>query len=173
MPLLPLYNLSAESPALGLISGEMRCEAALLCRRLLLSDDLYRALAVSQETTLPEPVSDNSRSLLTETAVAARRLRKGLDTGRDPYNLHLLPYGFRRDGAETLEKALLCAELVARVDLGLADPENEAVVTRLKESVDALRETVAVASVAGVPMPVMAAALHLFLRLAYREEAEQ
>lgn len=153
--------------AFRLISYELRREAALMSRRLLLDPPVSETrLSGTGEYALKD-----SKPLLAQ-AVSSARLRDSADVDRDPFRLHLLPYGFRREGGETLMAAITCAELVAAIECGEASIEDEAVVEQIKESLDALRETVAVASITGLPMPVMATALHTLLLQAYREETE-
>lgn len=159
----PIDN-TQTSPALALIVSEMRREAALMNRRMLL------------DSTLPEPEEpteapeEGATGVLLSAAVEASHLRSMRGEDRDLYNLHLIPFSFRKEGGKVLRQALDCATLIACVDQGLADLNDEEVIRTIKEQLNALRETISVASVAGLPMPVMAAALHYFLLVTYREE---
>lgn len=159
----PIDN-TQTSPALALIVSEMQREAALMNRRMML------------ECTLPEPEEptaapeEGATGALLSAAVEASHLRSMREEDRDLYNLHLIPFAFRKEGGRVLSHALDCATLIARVDQKLADLNDEEVIREIKEQLNALRETVSVASVTGLPMPVMAAALHYFLLVAYREE---
>ena len=157
-----------SAPALRYICHSLRCEARLMSRRLLLADDGSELPEAGAQTDLPEGAT---RALLS-VAVESDRLRSIVDECRDPYNLHLIPYAFRSNGGATLRSALSCAELIAAMDQGELDPRDEGTIKEIKSSLDALRETVAVASMTGLPMPVMSAALHFFLQIAYREERQ-
>ncbi|MDD7468254.1 MAG: hypothetical protein SPI16_07175 [Porphyromonas sp.] len=139
-----------------------------MSRRLLLSDAECETLA----STPWEPLPEGATGALLSVAVESDRLRSIVDECRDPYNLHLIPYAFRSNGGATLRSALSCAELIAAMDQGELDPRDEGTIKEIKSSLDALRETVAVASMTGLPMPVMSAALHFFLQIAYREERQ-
>ena len=140
-----------------------------MSRRLLLADDGSELPEAGAQTDLPE----GATGALLSVAVESDRLRSIVDECRDPYNLHLIPYAFRSNGGATLRSALSCAELIAAMDQGELDPRDEGTIKEVKGSLDALRETVAVASMTGVPMPVMSAALHFFLQIAYREERQK
>ena len=158
-----------SAPALRYICHSLRCEARLMSRRLLLADDGSELPEAGAQTDLPE----GATGALLSVAVESDRLRSIVDECRDPYNLHLIPYAFRSNGGATLRSALSCAELIAAMDQGELDPRDEGTIKEVKSSLDALRETVAVASMTGVPMPVMSAALHFFLQIAYREERQK
>ena len=140
-----------------------------MSRRLLLADDGSELPEAGSQADLPE----GATGALLSVAVESDRLRSIVDECRDPYNLHLIPYAFRSNGGATLRSALSCAELIAAMDQGELDPRDEGTIKEIKSSLDALRETVAVASMAGLPMPVMSAALHFFLQIAYREERQK
>lgn len=139
-----------------------------MSRRLLLADDGSELPEAGSQADLPE----GATGALLSVAVESDRLRSIVDECRDPYNLHLIPYAFRSNGGATLRSALSCAELIAAMDQGELDPRDEGTIKEIKSSLDALRETVAVASMTGLPMPVMSAALHFFLQIAYREERQ-
>ena len=139
-----------------------------MSRRLLLADDGSELPEAGSQADLPE----GATGALLSVAVESDRLRSIVDECRDPYNLHLIPYAFRSNGGATLRSALSCAELIAAMDQGELDPRDEGTIKEIKNSLDALRETVAVASMTGLPMPVMSAALHFFLQIAYREERQ-
>lgn len=139
-----------------------------MSRRLLLADDGSELPEAGSQADLPE----GATGALLSVAVESDRLRSIVDECRDPYNLHLIPYAFRSNGGATLRSALSCAELIAAMDQGELDPRDEGTIKEIKGSLDALRETVAVASITGLPMPVMSAALHFFLQIAYREERQ-
>ena len=157
-----------SAPALRYICHSLRCEARLMSRRLLLADDGSELPEAGSQADLPE----GATGALLSVAVESDRLRSIVDECRDPYNLHLIPYAFRSNGGVTLRSALSCAELIAAMDQGELDPRDEGTIKEIKGSLDALRETVAVASITGLPMPVMSAALHFFLQIAYREERQ-
>lgn len=157
------------APALKYICESLHCEARLMSRRLLLSDAECETLTSGPQEQLPEGAS----GALLSVAVESDRLRSLVDKSQDPYNLHLIPYSFRSSGDATLRSALSCAELIAAMEQGELDPRDEGVIKEVKGSLDALRETVAVASMTGLPMPVMSAALHFFLQIAYREERQK
>ena len=137
--------------------------------RLLLADDGSELPEAGSQADLPE----GATGALLSVAVESDRLRSIVDECRDPYNLHIIPYAFRSNGGATLRSALSCAELIAAMDQGELDPRDEGTIKEIKNSLDALRETVAVASMTGLPMPVMSAALHFFLQIAYREERQK
>ena len=158
-----------SAPALRYICHSLRCEARLMSRRLLLADDGSELPEAGAQTDLPE----GATGALLSVAVESDRLRSIVDECRDPYNLHLIPYAFRSNGGATLRSALSCAELIAAMEQGELDPRDDGAIKEVKGSLDALRETVAVASMTGVPMPVMSAALHFFLQIAYREEKQK
>nr|WP_321776211.1 hypothetical protein [uncultured Porphyromonas sp.] len=158
-----------SAPALRYICHSLRCEARLMSRRLLLADDGSELPEAGAQTDLPE----GATGALLSVAVESDRLRSIVDKCRDPYNLHLIPYAFRSNGGAILRSALSCAELIAAMDQGELDPRDEGTIKEIKSSLDALRETVAVASMTGLPMPVMSAALHFFLQIAYREERQK
>lgn len=139
-----------------------------MSRRLLLADDGSELPEAGSQADLPE----GATGALLSVAVESDRLRSIVDECRDPYNLHIIPYAFRSNGGATLRSALSCAELIAAMDQGELDPRDEGTIKEIKNSLDALRETVAVASMTGLPMPVMSAALHFFLQIAYREERQ-
>ena len=139
-----------------------------MSQRLLLADDGSELPEAGSQADLPE----GATGALLSVAVESDRLRSIVDECRDPYNLHLIPYAFRSNGGATLRSALSCAELIAAMDQGELDPRDEGTIKEIKSSLDALRETVAVASMTGLPMPVMSAALHFFLQIAYREERQ-
>lgn len=139
-----------------------------MSRRLLLADDGSELPEAGSQADLPE----GATGALLSVAVESDRLRSIVDECRDPYNLHIIPYAFRSNGGATLRSALSCAELIAAMDQGELDPRDEGTIKEIKSSLDALRETVAVASMTGLPMPVMSAALHFFLQIAYREERQ-
>ncbi len=157
-----------SAPALRYICHSLRCEALLMSRRLLLADDGSELPEAGSQADLPE----GATGALLSVAVESDRLRSIVDECRDPYNLHIIPYAFRSNGGATLRSALSCAELIAAMDQGELDPRDEGTIKEIKNSLDALRETVAVASMTGLPMPVMSAALHFFLQIAYREERQ-
>lgn len=140
-----------------------------MSRRLLLADDGSELPEAGSQADLPE----GATGALLSVAVESDRLRSIVDECRDPYNLHLIPYAFRSNGGAILRSALSCAELIAAMDQGELDPRDEGTIKEIKSSLDALRETVAVASMTGLPMPVMSAALHFFLQIAYREEIQK
>ena len=140
-----------------------------MSRRLLLSDAECETPSYSPRDPLPE----GATGALLSVAVESDRLRSLVDESQDPYNLHLIPYSFRSSGDAVLRSALSCAELIAAMDQDELDPRDEGAIKEVKGSLDALRETVAVASMTGVPMPVMSAALHFFLQIAYREERQK
>lgn len=140
-----------------------------MSRRLLLADDGSEFPEAGAQTDLPE----GATGALLSVAVESDRLRSLVDESQDPYNLHLIPYSFRSSGDAVLRSALTCAELIAAMERGELDPRDEGAIKEVKGSLDALRETVAVASMTGVPMPVMSAALHFFLQIAYREERQK
>ena len=140
-----------------------------MSRRLLLADDGSELPEAGSQTDLPE----GSTGALLSVAVESDRLRSLVDESQDPYNLHLIPYSFRSSGDATLRSALSCADLIAALDQGELDPRDEGTIKEIKSSLDALRETVAVASMTGLPMPVMSAALHFFLQITYREERQK
>ena len=158
-----------SAPALRYICHSLRCEARLMSRRLLLADDGSELPEAGDQTDLPE----GATGALLSVAVESDRLRSLVDESQDPYNLHLIPYSFRSSGDAVLRSALTCAELIAAMERGELDPRDEGAIKEVKGSLDALRETVAVASMTGVPMPVMSAALHFFLQIAYREERQK
>lgn len=158
-----------SAPALRYICHSLRCEARLMSRRLLLADDRSEFPEAGAQTDLPE----GATGALLSVAVESDRLRSLVDESQDPYNLHLIPYSFRSSGDAVLRSALTCAELIAAMERGELDPRDEGAIKEVKGSLDALRETVAVASMTGVPMPVMSAALHFFLQIAYREERQK
>ena len=158
-----------SAPALRYICHSLRCEARLMSRRLLLADDGSELPEAGSQADLPE----GATGALLSVAVESDRLRSIVDECLDPYNLHLIPYAFRSNGGATLRSALSCAELIAAMDQGELDPRDEGTIKEIKSSLDALRETVAVASMTGLPMPVMSAALHFFLQIAYREERQK
>lgn len=164
----PTEQLSDIAPALKYIIESLRREARLMSRRLLLSD----AECETSASTPWEPLPEGATGALLSVAVESDRLRSLVDQSQNPYNLHLIPYSFRSSGDETLRSALSCAELIAAIDQDELDPRDEGVIKEVKGSLDALRETVAVASMTGLPMPVMSAALHFFLQIAYREERQ-
>ena len=157
-----------SAPALRYICHSLRCEALLMSRRLLLADDGSELPEAGSQADLPE----GATGALLSVAVESDRLRSIVDECRDPYNLHIIPYAFRSNGGATLRSALSYAELIAAMDQGELDPRDEGTIKEIKNSLDALRETVAVASMTGLPMPVMSAALHFFLQIAYREERQ-
>lgn len=140
-----------------------------MSRRLLLADDGSELPEAGSQTDLPE----GAAGALLFVAVESDRLRSLVDESQDPYNLHLIPYSFRSSGDAVLRSALSCAELIAAMDQDELDSRDEGAIKEVKGSLDALRETVAVASMTGVPMPVMSAALHFFLQIAYREERQK
>ena len=140
-----------------------------MSRRLLLSDAECEASPSSPQ----EPLPGGATGALLSVAVESGRLLSLVDGSQDPYNLHLIPYSFRSSGDATLCSALSCAELIAAMEQGELDPKDEGAIREVKGSLDALRETVAVASMTGLPMPVMSAALHFFLQIAYREERQK
>lgn len=140
-----------------------------MSRRLLLADDGSELPEAGPQTDLPE----GATGALLSVAVESDRLRSLVDESQDPYNLHLIPYSFRSSGDAVLRSALSCAERIAAMDQGEFDPRDEGTIKEIKSSLDALRETVAVASMTGLPMPVMSAALHFFLQIAYREERQK
>ena len=140
-----------------------------MSRRLLLSDAECEASPSSPQ----EPLPGGATGALLSVAVESGRLLSLVDGSQDPYNLHLIPYSFRSSGDATLRSALSCAELIAAMEQGELDPKDEGAIREVKGSLDALRETVAVASTTGLPMPVMSAALHFFLQIAYREERQK
>lgn len=140
-----------------------------MSRRLLLSDAECEASPSSPQEPLPE----GATGALLSVAVESGRLLSLVDGSQDPYNLHLIPYSFRSSGDATLRSALSCAERIAAMEQGELDPKDEGAIREVKGSLDALRETVAVASMTGLPMPVMSAALHFFLKIAYREERQK
>lgn len=140
-----------------------------MSRRLLLADDGSELPEAGSQTDLPE----GAAGALLSVAVESDRLRSLVDESQDPYNLHLIPYSFRSSGDAVLRSALSCAELIAAMDQDELDSRDEGAIKEVKGSLDALRETVAVASMTGVPMPVMSAALHFFLQIAYREERQK
>ncbi len=158
-----------SAPALRYICHSLRCEARLMSRRLLLADDGSELPEAGPQTDLPE----GATGALLSVAVESDRLRSLVDESQDPYNLHLIPYSFRSSGDAVLRSALSCAERIAAMDQGEFDPRDEGTIKEIKSSLDALRETVAVASMTGLPMPVMSAALHFFLQIAYREERQK
>lgn len=158
-----------SAPALRYICHSLRCEARLMSRRLLLADDGSELPEAGSQTDLPE----GAAGALLSVAVESDRLRSLVDESQDPYNLHLIPYSFRSSGDAVLRSALSCAELIAAMDQDELDSRDEGAIKEVKGSLDALRETVAVASMTGVPMPVMSAALHFFLQIAYREERQK
>ena len=158
-----------SAPALRYICHSLRCEALLMSRRLLLADDGSELPEAGSQTDLPE----GAAGALLSVAVESDRLRSLVDESQDPYNLHLIPYSFRSSGDAVLRSALSCAELIAAMDQDELDSRDEGAIKEVKGSLDALRETVAVASMTGVPMPVMSAALHFFLQIAYREERQK
>ena len=158
-----------SAPALRYICHSLRCEARLMSRRLLLADDGSELPEAGSQTDLTEGAS----GALLSVAVESDRLRSLVDESQDPYNLHLIPFSFRSSGDAVLRSALSCAELIAAIEQDELDPRNEWAIKEVKSSLDALRETVAVASMTGVPMPVMSAALHFFLQIAYREERQK
>lgn len=162
-------HLSGNVPALKYICESLHCEARLMSRRLLLSDAECETLTSDPQEQLPE----GATGALLSVAVESDRLRSLVDESMDPYNLHLIPYSFRSSGDATLRSALSCAELIAAIEQGELDPRDEGAIKEVKGSLDALRETVAVASMTGLPMPVMSAALHFFLQIAYREERQK
>ena len=157
------------APALKYICDSLHCEARLMSRRLLLSDAECETLTSGPQEQLPE----GATGALLSVAVESDRLRSLVDESLDPYNLHLIPYSFRSSGDATLRSALSCAELIAAMEQGELDPRDEGAIKEVKGSLDALRETVAVASMTGLPMPMMSAALHFFLQIAYREERQK
>ena len=165
----PTEHLSDNAPALKYIIESLRCEARLMSRRLLLSDAECETPSYSPRDPLPE----GATGALLSVAVESDRLRSLVDESQDPYNLHLIPYSFRSSGDALLRSALSCAELIAAMDQDELDSRDEGAIKEVKGSLDALRETVAVASMTGVPMPVMSAALHFFLQIAYREERQK
>lgn len=140
-----------------------------MSRRLLLSDAECEASPSSPQ----EPLPGGATGALLSVAVESGRLLSLVYGSQDPYNLHLIPYSFRSSGDATLRSALSCAELIAAMEQGELDPKDEGAIREVKGSLDALRETVAVASMTGLPMPVMSAALHFFLQIAYREERQK
>lgn len=140
-----------------------------MSRRLLLSDGECETSTSGPREQLPE----GATGALLSVAVESDRLRSLVDESMDPYNLHLIPYSFRSSGDATLRSALSCAELIAALEQGELDPSDEGAIKEVKGSLDDLRETVAVASMTGLPMPVMSAALHFFLQIAYREERQK
>ena len=158
-----------SAPALRYICHSLRCEARLMSRRLLLADDGSELPEAGSQTDLPE----GAAGALLSVAVESDRLRSLVDESQDPYNLHLIPYSFRSSGDAVLRSALSCAELIAAMDQDELDSRDEGAIKEVKGSLDALRETVAVASMTGVPMPVMSAALHFFLQIAYRKERQK
>ena len=165
----PTEHLSDNAPALKYILESLRSEARLMSRRLLLSDAECEASPSSPQEPLPE----GATGALLSVAVESGRLLSLVYGSQDPYNLHLIPYSFRSSGDATLRSALSCAELIAAMEQGELDPKDEGAIKEVKGSLDALRETVAVASMTGLPMPVMSAALHFFLQIAYREERQK
>lgn len=165
----PTEHPSGNAPALQYIIESLHCEARLMSRRLLLSDGECETSTSGPQEQLPE----GATGALLSVAVESDRLRSLVDESMDPYNLHLIPYSFRSSGDATLRSALSCAELIAAMEQGELDPRDEGVIKEVKGSLDALRETVAVASMTGLPMPVMSAALHFFLQIAYREERQK
>lgn len=165
----PTEHLSDNAPALKYILESLRSEARLMSRRLLLSDAECEASLSSPQEPLPE----GATGALLSVAVESGRLLNLVDGSQDPYNLHLIPYSFRGSGDATLRSALSCAELIAAMEQEELDPRDEGAIKEVKGSLDALRETVAVASMTGLPMPVMSAALHFFLQIAYREERQK
>lgn len=156
-----------SAPALRYICHSLRCEARLMLRRLLLADDGSELPEAGSQADLPVGAATGA---LLSVAVESERLRSLVDESQDPYNLHLIPYSFRSSGDAVLSSALSCAELIATMEQDELDPMDEGMIKEVKSSLDALRETVAVASLTGLPMPVMSAALHFFLQIAYREE---
>lgn len=165
----PTEHLSDNAPALKYILESLRSEARLMSRRLLLSDAEREVSPSSPQEPLPE----GATGALLSVAVESGRLLSLVDGSQDPYNLHLIPYSFRSSGDATLRSALSCAELIAAMEQEELDPRDEGAIKEVKGSLDALRETVAVASMTGLPMPVMSAALHFFLQIAYREERQK